>query len=51
MLDLNYIIGNDGQKSNIIATGSTIQSATITTSGFPVQITVTGDGAPAGAGW
>ena len=51
MLDLNYIIGNDGQKSNIIATGSTIQIATITTSGFPVQITVTGDGEPAGAGW
>jgi hypothetical protein len=51
MLDLNYIIGNDGQKSNIIATGSNIQIATITTSGFPVQITVTGDGEPAGSGW
>jgi len=51
MLDLNYIIGNDGQKSNIVATGSNIQIATITTSGFPVQITVTGDGEPAGSGW
>ena len=50
MLDLNYIIGADGQKT-LSATGSTIQSATITTSGFPVQITITGDAEPAGAGW
>lgn len=49
MLDLNYRIGNDGQKS-LSATGSIIQSATITTSGFPVQITVTGDGAPVSTG-
>ena len=32
MLDLNYVIGADGQKT-LSATGSTIQSATITTSG------------------
>ena len=50
MLDLNYVIGADGQKT-LSATGSTIQSATITTSGFPVQITITGDAEPAGAGW
>jgi hypothetical protein len=50
MLDLNYKIGADGQKT-LSATGSTIQSASITTSGFPVQITVTGDAEPAGAGW
>jgi len=52
MLDLNYVIGNDGQKVKVSATGSMIQSATITTSGFPVQITVTGDGEPfATGGW
>mgnify|MGYP000240609487 CR=1 FL=1 len=50
MIDLNYTIGADGQKI-LSATGSTIQSASITTSGFPVQITVTGDAEPAGAGW
>ena len=50
MLDLNYVIGADGQKT-LSATGSTLQSAAITTSGFPVQITVTGDADPAGAGW
>jgi len=51
MLDLNYVIGNDGKKSSVSATGTIIQRATITTSGFPVQITVTGDGEPGGAGW
>jgi len=51
MLDLNYVIGNDGKKSGVSANGTIIQSATITTSGFPVQITVTGDGEPGGAGW
>jgi hypothetical protein len=50
MLDLNYVIGADGQKT-LSATGSTIQSATITTSGFPVKVTVTGDAEPNGAGW
>lgn len=45
MLDLNYVIGADGQKT-LSATGSTIQSATITTSGFPVKVTVTGDAEP-----
>jgi hypothetical protein len=50
MLDLNYKIGADGQKT-LSATGSTIQSASITTSGFPVQITVTGDAEPNGNGW
>lgn len=50
MLDLNYIIGDNGQVT-ASATGSIIQSATITTSGFPVQITITGDAEPAGAGW
>jgi hypothetical protein len=50
MLDLNYKIGADGQKT-LSATGSTIQSASITTSGFPVQITVTGDAEPNGTGW
>lgn len=50
MIDLNYKIGADGQKT-LSATGSTIQSASITTSGFPVQITVTGDAEPAGSGW
>lgn len=50
MIDLNYTIGSDGQKS-LSAVGSTIQSASITTSGFPVQITVTGDGEPASGGW
>lgn len=50
MIDLNYTIGADGQKT-LSATASTIQSASITTSGFPVQITVTGDAEPGGAGW
>jgi hypothetical protein len=50
MLDLNYTIGDDGQVT-VSATGSTIQSASITTSGFPVQVTVTGDAEPAGSGW
>lgn len=50
MIDLNYTIGADGQKT-LSATGSTIQSASITTSGFPVQVTITGDAEPAGAGW
>lgn len=50
MLDLNYIIGDNGQVT-ASATGSIIQSATITTSGFPVQITITGDAEPGGAGW
>ena len=50
MIDLNYKIGADGQKT-VSATGSTIQSASITTSGFPVQITVTGDAEPSGGGW
>lgn len=51
MLDLNYVIGNDGQQSSVSANGTIIQRATITTSGFPVQITVTGDGEPGGVGW
>ena len=50
MIDLNYTIGNIGPITTS-ATGSTLQSAAITTSGFPVQITVTGDADPAGAGW
>jgi hypothetical protein len=50
MLDLNYTIGSDGQVT-LSATGSTIQTASITTSGFPVQITVTGDAEPGGSGW
>ena len=50
MLDLNYVIGADGQKT-LSATSSTIQSATITTSGFPVKVTVTGDAEPVGSGW
>jgi hypothetical protein len=50
MLDLNYVIGAAGQVI-VSATGSTLQSATITTSGFPVQISVTGDAEPGGAGW
>lgn len=50
MIDLNYTIGDDGQLT-VSATGSTIQSASITTSGFPVQITVTGDAEPSGGGW
>lgn len=50
MIDLNYTIGDDGQKT-LSATGSTIQSASITTSGFPVQVTVTGDAEPGGSGW
>lgn len=51
MSDLNYVIGNYGQT---IVSGSypnTVQAATITTSGFPVQITVTGDGEPNSNGW
>jgi hypothetical protein len=50
MIDLNYKIGADGQKT-LSATGSTIQSASITTSGFPVQVTITGDAEPASGGW
>ena len=50
MIDLNYTIGADGQKT-LSATGSTIQSSSITTSGFPVQVTVTGDAEPVGSGW
>lgn len=50
MIDLNYTIGDDGQVT-VSATGSTIQSASITTSGFPVQVTVTGDAEPGGSGW
>jgi hypothetical protein len=50
MIDLNYTIGADGQKT-LSATGSTIQSASITTSGFPVQVTITGDAEPASGGW
>lgn len=50
MIDLNYTIGADGQKT-LSATGSTIQTASITTSGFPVQVTVTGDAEPGGSGW
>lgn len=50
MLDLNYVIGSSGQVT-VSATGSTLQSATITTSGFPVQISVTGDAEPSGSGW
>ena len=49
-LDLNYIVADNGQTT-ASATASVLQSATITTSGFPVQIIVTGDGEPAGAGW
>lgn len=48
--DLNYIVASNGQTT-ASATASVLQSATITTSGFPVQIIVTGDGEPAGAGW
>jgi hypothetical protein len=50
MIDLNYVIGNLGQVT-ASTVGSILQSATITTSGFPVQITVTGDAEPAGSGW
>lgn len=50
MIDLNYTIGADGQKT-LSATGSTIQSASITTSGFPVQVTITGDAEPTGLGY
>ena len=50
MIDLNYVIGAAGQVT-VSATGSTLQSATITTSGFPVQISVTGDAEPGGSGW
>ena len=50
MIDLNYKIGNLGQVS-ASATGSTLQSASITTSGYPVQVTVTGDAEPVGSGW
>ena len=48
--DLNYIVADNGQTT-VSTTASVLQSATITTSGFPVQIIVTGDGEPAGAGW
>ena len=48
--DLNYIVASNGQTT-ASTIGSVLQSATITTSGFPVQIIVTGDGEPAGAGW
>ena len=50
MIDLNYVIGDSGQVT-ASTVGSILQSATITTSGFPVQITVTGDAEPAGSGW
>jgi hypothetical protein len=50
MIDLNYVIGDAGQVT-VSATNSTLQSATITTSGFPVQISVTGDAEPGGSGW
>jgi hypothetical protein len=50
MIDLNYKIGADGQKV-LSATSSTIQSASITTSGFPVQVTITGDAEPASGGY
>jgi hypothetical protein len=50
MIDLNYVIGNLGQVT-ASTVGSILQSATITTSGFPVQITVTGDAEPSGTGW
>ena len=50
MIDLNYTIGDDGQKT-VSTVGSTIQSASITTSGFPVQVTVTGDAEPGTSGW
>ena len=36
MIDLNYTIGNIGPITTS-ATGSTLQSAAITTSGFPVR--------------
>lgn len=48
--DLNYIVADNGQTT-ASATASVLQSATITTSGFPVQIIVTGDGEPDGPGW
>jgi hypothetical protein len=49
-LELNYIVANNGQVtiSNI---GDVAQSATITTSGYPIQIIVTGDAEPSGSGW
>ena len=50
MIDLNYVIGDLGQVT-ASTVGSILQSATITTSGFPVQITVTGDAEPNGTGW
>lgn len=50
MIDLNYKIGDLGQVA-ASTVGSILQSATITTSGFPVQITVTGDAEPNGTGW
>jgi hypothetical protein len=50
MIDLNYKIGSLGQVA-ASTVGSILQSATITTSGFPVQITVTGDAEPNGTGW
>jgi len=48
--ELNYIVANNGQTT-ASATASVLQSATITTNGFPVQIIVTGDGEPGGSGW
>jgi len=51
MSDLNYVIGDQGQTTAVAVYPTTVQSATITTSGFPVQITVTGDGEPNGSGW
>jgi hypothetical protein len=50
MIDLNYTIGDDGQVT-VSATGSTIQTSSITTSGFPVQVTITGDAEPTSGGW
>lgn len=51
MSDLNYVIGDYGQTTASTVYPTTIQSATITTSGGPVQITVTGDGEPNDDGW
>ena len=51
MSDLNYVIGDYGRTTAATTYPTTIQSATITTSGFPVQITVTGDGEPNAGGW
>lgn len=51
MSDLNYVIGDYGQTTAGASYPTTIQSATITTSGGPVQISVTGDGQPNSNGW